>query len=331
MQPSHVHALATLFLLAFCGACHSEDAGEATRTSASFGTFLGSSGGYEEICRTLQHAAMDNGLPVDFFAKLIWQESRFDPAARSRVGAQGIAQFMPTTAFSRGLLNPFNPVEAIRESASYLRELKRTFGNLGLAAAAYNAGPGRLRRWLSGRISLPQETLRYVQIVTGKPIAEWSSGLSSKWDGITMPKDVPCYTLADIVSGPGLSENHSLTPPNWAAWGVQLLGNWAQGQVLASYERLRRRYFNILGDKDPLVVVAYGPSGRSKRFLVRVAEDTREGAERFCSKLRHEKVSCLTIRNPTQQEIAAKAERYAHLMSYAQGHPVRRRPHAGAP
>src|SRR5262249_36133536 len=93
----------------------------------------------DTICSALATAAAQNDLPTDFFARLIWQESRFDPAAVSRAGAQGVAQFMPATANWRGLSNPFDPLEAIAESAKLLRDLRREFGNLGLAAAAYNA------------------------------------------------------------------------------------------------------------------------------------------------------------------------------------------------
>jgi hypothetical protein len=88
----------------------------------------------DDICRTLGQAAAGNDLPEEFFTRLIWQESRFDPAAVSPAGAQGIAQFMPQTAAMRGLTNAFEPLQALRESAGYLRELRTTFrGNLGLA------------------------------------------------------------------------------------------------------------------------------------------------------------------------------------------------------
>src|SRR4029453_3053840 len=93
---------------------------------------------------------------IDFFTRLIWQESRFDPAAVSRAGAQGVAQFMPATASWRGLADPFDPVKAITKSAKLLHDLRREFGNLGLAAAAYNAGPGRVRDWLAGRRGPPR-------------------------------------------------------------------------------------------------------------------------------------------------------------------------------
>jgi soluble lytic murein transglycosylase-like protein len=82
----------------------------------------------------LEQAAAENALPVEFFARLIWQESRFDARAVSSRGAKGIAQFMPHTANSHGLGDPFNPIEALRHSAAYLRELRKRFGNLGLAA-----------------------------------------------------------------------------------------------------------------------------------------------------------------------------------------------------
>src|SRR5215469_13020179 len=127
----------------------------------------------DTICSALAAAAAQNDLPTDFFARLIWQESRFDPTAVSRAGAQGVAQFMPATASSRGLADPFNPLEAIHQSAKLLQDLQREFGNLGLAAAAYNAGPGRVRDWLSGRRGLPRETRAYVRLVTGQSAEQW--------------------------------------------------------------------------------------------------------------------------------------------------------------
>src|ERR1700724_148698 len=125
-------------------------------------------GDADRVCEALAAAAAANELPADFFTRLIWIESRFDPKAVSRAGAQGLAQFMPGTARSRGLEDPFDPVEAIGKSAELLRDLRREFGNLGFAAAAYNAGPGRVRDWLAGRRGLPGETRAYVRLVTGR-------------------------------------------------------------------------------------------------------------------------------------------------------------------
>jgi len=123
----------------------------------------------------IQSAAGAEALPFEFFARLIWQESEFDPQAVSRAGAQGIAQFMPETAQRRGLADPFEPVAALQESAEFLHELHQQFGNWGLAAAAYNAGPRRVQDWLAKRSTLPHETQKYVQIITGRSPQMWAA------------------------------------------------------------------------------------------------------------------------------------------------------------
>ena len=110
----------------------------------------------KSICMLVESAARANDLPVEFFARVIWQESRFradavGPVTRNGRRAQGIAQFMPGTAAERNLLDPFNPIQALPKSAEFLRDLRQEFGNLGLAAAAYNAGPRRIHDWLAGK------------------------------------------------------------------------------------------------------------------------------------------------------------------------------------
>ena len=64
----------------------------------------------DDICRALEQSAAENALPVEFFARVIWQESRFDARAISPKGAEGIAQFMPRTASWHGLADPFDPM-----------------------------------------------------------------------------------------------------------------------------------------------------------------------------------------------------------------------------
>jgi hypothetical protein len=125
------------------------------------------------LCGILESSAKTEGLPVDFFTKLIWRESAFRPTAVSPAGAQGVAQFMPQTASERGLVDPFDPASAIPASAKYLGELKRRFGNLGLAAAAYNAGETAVANWLADKGSLPFETQDYVLAITGHAADEW--------------------------------------------------------------------------------------------------------------------------------------------------------------
>ena len=129
---------------------------------------------HEEICATLVSAALANDLPAIFLLRLIWQESRFDPFAISHAGAAGVAQFMPKIARAVGLSDPFDPTEALPASAKFLRALHEKFGNLGLAAAAYNAGTRRIREWLTQRGKLPRETRDYVMKITGMAPEFWA-------------------------------------------------------------------------------------------------------------------------------------------------------------
>src|SRR5262245_188843 len=254
----------------------------------------------DDICRSLAQAAADNGLPVDFFTGLIWQESRFNPAAVSPKGAMGIAQFMPGTASGRGLADPFDPLSALRESASYLNELRTTFnGSLGLAAAAYNAGPGRVEAWLAGRGGLPSETQAYVRAVTGHSAEAWVAKEPPKWEGSRMPKGAPCAQLARSWTTVPRERATSARSPAWGPWGVQLAGNWSEGQVLARYERLRRKHEGLLRDRLPLVLRAsLAGRGRAAKYLVRVSESSRTSADALCSKLRATGGACIVLRNP---------------------------------
>ena len=126
------------------------------------------------VKRIAREAAAAHSVPVDYFLRLIKQESGFNHRAVSRAGAQGIAQFMPGTAAVRGLKNPFDPAEALPKSAAFLRDLTRQFGNIGLAAAAYTGGPTRVANWLAGRGGLPMETRSYVLAITGRTAEEWA-------------------------------------------------------------------------------------------------------------------------------------------------------------
>jgi soluble lytic murein transglycosylase-like protein len=152
----------------------------------------------DAICAALDRSASQNKLPLDFFTRLIWQESRFNPLSVSHAGAQGIAQFMPETAHRVRLVDPFDPIEALPKSAELLHDLRTQFGNLGLAAAAYNAGPRRVEDWLAKRKLLPPETEAYVRIITGRSAQEWTSAEAGTWD-VALPAPAPCAQLAKPV------------------------------------------------------------------------------------------------------------------------------------
>jgi Transglycosylase SLT domain len=202
----------------------------------------------DSICNALASAATQNDLPIDFFTRLIWQESRFDPMAVSRAGAQGVAQFMPATARWRGLADPFDSLEAIAQSAKLLRDLRREFGNLGLAAAAYNAGPGRVRNWLAGRRGLPRETDAYVRLITGQSPEQWARGQASPAE-MHFANAVPCQQMAGFVARSPALVMQPLDP-----WGVQLVGSSSDEMALAAYRRLQEKYARILGGREPRIL-----------------------------------------------------------------------------
>ncbi|HEU4706855.1 MAG TPA: transglycosylase SLT domain-containing protein [Solirubrobacterales bacterium] len=81
------------------------------------------------------------GVPPALMAGQLMAESGFDPDAGSPAGAQGIAQFMPSTAAAYGLTNPYDPLAAIDAEAHLMHDLLEQFGSPELALAAYNAGP----------------------------------------------------------------------------------------------------------------------------------------------------------------------------------------------
>jgi hypothetical protein len=239
----------------------------------------------DAICGALAAAAEQNDLPTDFFTRLIWQESRFDPTTVSRAGAQGVAQFMPATANWRGLSNPFDPLEAIAQSAKLLRDLRREFGNLGLAAAAYNAGSARVRDWLAGRRSLPRETRAYVRIVTSFSPEQWV-GASPGMGEMHSEKPVPCREIAGFVTGtPALASKP--TP----VWGVALVGGPTDETALAAYRRLEQKYASILGGRQTYVVHHGLGRGSMGWAHVHVGADDRSNAEKLCADLRGAGVS----------------------------------------
>lgn len=129
----------------------------------------------EKACGIIEAAARTHQVPVGFLTRLIWSESRFHAGAVSPAGAQGIAQFMPATAAERGLKDPFDPEQSLAAAASLLSRLKQRFGNFGLAAAAYNAGPTRVSDWLGKKRRLPEETRNYVKAVTGRSARKWAA------------------------------------------------------------------------------------------------------------------------------------------------------------
>ncbi len=258
----------------------------------------------ELLCMMIESAARANDLPLEFFARVIWQESRFQadavgPPTRGGDRAQGIAQFMPGTAAARGLLDPFDPVEALPKSAHFLRELRDRFGNLGLAAAAYNAGPERVRGWLASTRTLPAETRNYVLAITGVSVDEWAAA------GAREPAQPPApdcrQLMAMLQKAPNpfvekLAERVKLTAAS--PWGVQLSAGFSRERALASYASIAQRYAGILAGRDPsLLSTTYRTRGTRPFYQVRVGAETRPAAESLCASIRRAGGACIVLRN----------------------------------
>ena len=103
------------------------------------------------------------GLPGGLLDALVWTESRYNPLAVSKAGAGGLGQLMAGTARELGVADRFDPRANLEGSARYLRQMLDEFGVVHLALAAYNAGPGAVRR--AGGIPKNGETPRYVRDV----------------------------------------------------------------------------------------------------------------------------------------------------------------------
>jgi Transglycosylase SLT domain/SPOR domain len=265
------------------------------------------SGSRDSICLMIESAARANDLPVDYFARVIWQESRFQanvvgPMTRNGQQAQGIAQFMPGTAAERRLLDPFDPVEALPKSAEFLAELRNQFGNLGLAAAAYNAGPGRLRDFMAGRRPLPAETRNYVMAITGMSVDDWAKGARSAGEAHGQPAAQNCHDLVALLKqAPNLFVEQLQERINVVAtspWGVELGAGFSRERVLTAYATLLKRLGEILAGHDPSILSSVFRSRGTRPFYqVRVGAETREGANGLCAKIVHAGGACIVLHN----------------------------------
>jgi len=260
----------------------------------------------QSVCLMIEAAAKANDLPLEFFARVIWQESRFQPDAigpitRNGQRAQGIAQFMPGTASERRLLDPFDPVQALPKSAEFLSELRAQFGNLGLAAAAYNAGPRRVQEWLAGSGPMPLETRNYVAAITGTTIDQWAkAGKNARMS--EQANHTGCHELMALLKrAPNffvskLEEHVKLGADR--PWGVQLAAGFDRDQALAMYSRAMSRLREVIGDQDPTLLGSIFRSRGTRTFYqVRIGTDTRPEANDLCNRIRRAGGACLVLRN----------------------------------
>ncbi|MFC6025052.1 lytic transglycosylase domain-containing protein [Methylobacterium mesophilicum] len=272
----------------------------------------------QALCRLIDDSAKARGLPVPFLTRLIWRESSFRVGVVSSAGAQGVAQFMPGTARERGLLDPFDPEQAIPHAAHLLADLKTQFGNLGLAAAAYNGGAGRVSKWLSGEGGLPAETRAYVAAITGMPAEDWRGGTAGT---ITYPEGgapeakaketketkaetkpeapVTCLQVTASLRIPSRGDRFALGPNEGPAapWGIQLAGNFSKALALQSFNRARSAYAGVIGEARPMIIgTRLRNRGTRAFYRIRLPAQSRQAADDLCGRIRKVGGACIVLR-----------------------------------
>ncbi|CCE95953.1 lytic transglycosylase catalytic [Sinorhizobium fredii HH103] len=250
-----------------------------------------------DVCGIIEHYAEANGLPAPFFARLIWRESLFQPDAVSPKGAEGIAQFMPGTAKLRGLSNSFDAVAALGKSAEYLSELKLRYGNLGFAAAAYNAGEAGLERFLEIDW-LPYETREYVLAITAHAVEDWRDNPPKSLD-LALDKNKNfldgCVALANSRR---LREIVIVDEAPWAPWGVQLAAHYRKSVAHRLFlNSVKRLPAPISREKALVVRERNGSFGGRIRYAARIGRETRAEADKLCATIRRSGGACIVFKN----------------------------------
>jgi soluble lytic murein transglycosylase-like protein len=144
-----------------------------------------------QVAQYAQQYGPQYGVSPDLIQRVAWQESRYNPRDVSPAGAQGVMQFMPSTARDYSV-NPWSVESSVRGGAQYLGDLMRRYNNNeGLALAAYNWGESRVDNWLKNGANprlMPRETQNYVQSITAQPISAWVSGAAMRPTGAPAPR-----------------------------------------------------------------------------------------------------------------------------------------------
>jgi Transglycosylase SLT domain/SPOR domain len=248
------------------------------------------------LCGIVEDSAKAEGLPVNFFTRLIWRESAFQPRAVSPAGAQGVAQFMPGTASERGLADPFDPATAIPASAKLIADLGQRFGNLGLAAAAYNAGPNALDKWLAGTGSMPLETQDYVLAITGHDVEAWRAPIPPAFPA-PGPNEPCVVSIGKLRTARGPSGSPVISGL-FAPWGVQLAASFSKDSALRAFARARHEYASVIGEMQPFVLGSVLRSrGWRPFYRVRLPAQTGGEAKRLCDRIQAVGGACAVLRS----------------------------------
>ncbi len=248
-----------------------------------------------DVCRLIENRSGWRGINPHFIARLINAESRFSPNAVSPAGAEGIAQFIPGTAKRRGLKDPYDPAAALTASIDFLAHLKVRFGNLGLAAVAYNAGEGAASRYIAGG-RIPLETENYVFSITGRAAQEWRKPdtrhvippIAGK-----KPFSDACPALVRKPERIRLATRSAARQP----WGVLISESFSRNTAVRTFNGIKRKFPADLRGKPPMIVPVRNLSmGTRRRYSARIGATTRKQASKICSSLRARSVVCIVRR-----------------------------------
>ena len=172
--------------------------------------------------------------------------------------------------------------------------MKTGYGNLGLAAAAYNAGENRVSRWLSSGGFLPLETENYVLDIMGAPADNFADAAHVATIQPLDPKmkfGEACRKLPVLESAVIAMATINVKP-----WGIQVAGNFRRTVAIRQWQ-LKGHYRALLADYEPVVSRVRSPLGRRGIYAVRIGVDDRANANIICQQLRGAGGACIVVRN----------------------------------
>jgi len=253
-----------------------------------------------DTCQMLESQSKLHGLDSGFFARLIWQESRFDPNALSPANAMGIAQFIASTAALRGLDNPYNPAEALEHSAQYLAEMERRFGTPGMAAVGYNGGETRATNFIAKSGGLARETINYVQIITGLTAETWRDAPPKAHDfrlSKSLKFQPACHLLAKKRKLTAFKKPKPAAP-RVKAWGVQLAFGGTPKAAQRAFDRRKAQCPSALkGERVDLIKIKTRGQ-RHGYFMARIGRNSRAEADALCRRVSAAGCLCRVYKNP---------------------------------
>ena len=251
-----------------------------------------------KICAAAESQALANNIDPSYFARLLWRESLFDPNVVSDKGAQGIAQFMPETAKRRGLEDPFEPIGAVKASAAFIADLRKQFGNLGLAAAAYNAGEQRVVNWQAGKGGMPDETREYVLFITGRSVEEWKATTANYPVPAIGTESSFASNCVALALRKGQMAGTHLRSAAFQPWGALLVAGFSEGRAVAQFQRLKLRFPEIIANRDPMIARKRNLSrGTRKMVFVMLGAKSAVAAAETCAKLGNAGAPCIVRKN----------------------------------